>query len=61
MTIEVQILNKDSTRTVQVVPVEHDKETGKSRKLLAHEIPPGCSQTFHCHLLLDFLVREKTP
>jgi hypothetical protein len=63
MTIEVQIVNKDTRvgRFIEVAPIEIDKETGHKKEAAATRIAPGCSATFHIHLLRDLRVLEVEP
>lgn len=59
MTIEVKITNKDTGRSLEVLHVEHDKETGRKSERFAANVEPGEAHTFHCYLLRDLLIRER--
>lgn len=63
MTIEVQIVNKDTRvgRFIEVAPIDFDKDSGSKKEGAATRIAPGCSATFHVHLLRDLRVLEVEP
>lgn len=61
MTIEIQITNKDSTRSAQVVEVEYSKGVNQQVESAPRVIQPGGSATFYVHLLRDLQVSEVKP
>jgi hypothetical protein len=61
MTVEVQILNKDANRRVEIREAVRNRETGEVVTSYIYDLAPGCSMTTHVHLLRDLIVREVEP
>lgn len=62
MTIMVYIENQDAAgRTIEVVEVAINKDTGQRAEAIKTRMASGESRTFYTHLLRDLIVREVEP
>jgi hypothetical protein len=61
MTIQVHIINKDQSRSIEVIQIDRSRDGDHPVVGTPVSIAPGCETSVYVHLLKDFTIREIHP